>query len=249
MTSRQNGIGLVHRRRQSQFLRNLPLEWKSTSHPILFGLEVHLKQSRICLDGCLPGIAPGAAICTPNFILQRSMLSNEIGRIKSPKREYTAEFKDLTACGRQQILVSTRDEELPGLALRLADRGLRKNALLSSRAARAFVSGMRERGWGRVIQVSHRNANSANAKFGPCGAGTRAKVAFAWVTPPMAVSFRRETPRRPMSRAQGRARQISAGVRWRAAYCRSPVCVLRPRSRRWGWYERSSTRARDRAGA
>ena len=38
------------------------------------------------------------------------------------------------------------------------------------RLAQAFVPAMRERGWGRVIQMSSRNAISAYAQFGPYGA-------------------------------------------------------------------------------
>jgi 3-oxoacyl-[acyl-carrier protein] reductase len=50
----------------------------------------------------------------------------------------------------------------------------RQNALPAVRLAQAFVPAMRERGWGRVIQVSSRNAISAYAQFGPYGAAKAA---------------------------------------------------------------------------
>jgi 3-oxoacyl-[acyl-carrier protein] reductase len=50
----------------------------------------------------------------------------------------------------------------------------RQNALPAVRLARAFVPAMRQRGWGRVIQISSRNAISAYAQFGPYGAAKAA---------------------------------------------------------------------------
>jgi 3-oxoacyl-[acyl-carrier protein] reductase len=50
----------------------------------------------------------------------------------------------------------------------------RQNALPAVRLAQAFVPAMRERGWGRVIQISSRNAISAYAQFGPYGAAKAA---------------------------------------------------------------------------
>jgi NAD(P)-dependent dehydrogenase (short-subunit alcohol dehydrogenase family) len=50
----------------------------------------------------------------------------------------------------------------------------RQNALPAVRLAQAFVPGMRERKWGRVIQISSRNAISAYAQFGPYGAAKAA---------------------------------------------------------------------------
>lgn len=50
----------------------------------------------------------------------------------------------------------------------------RQNTLPSVRLAQAFVPGMRELGWGRVIQISSRNAISAYAEFGPYGAAKAA---------------------------------------------------------------------------
>jgi 3-oxoacyl-[acyl-carrier protein] reductase len=46
----------------------------------------------------------------------------------------------------------------------------RQNTLPAVQLARAFVPPMREIGWGRVIQISSRNAISAYAQFGPYGA-------------------------------------------------------------------------------
>src|SRR5258708_3103706 len=43
----------------------------------------------------------------------------------------------------------------------------RQNALPTVRLAQAFVPAMRQRGWGRVIQISSRNAISAYAQCGP----------------------------------------------------------------------------------
>jgi NAD(P)-dependent dehydrogenase (short-subunit alcohol dehydrogenase family) len=48
------------------------------------------------------------------------------------------------------------------------------NMLVAVRLANAFVPGMRERGWGRVIQVSSRNAISPYAQFGGYGAAKAA---------------------------------------------------------------------------
>ncbi|XYH96571.1 SDR family NAD(P)-dependent oxidoreductase [Sorangium sp. So ce1128] len=42
------------------------------------------------------------------------------------------------------------------------------------RLVQAFVPGMRERRWGRVIQISSRNAISPHAQFGPYGAAKAA---------------------------------------------------------------------------
>jgi 3-oxoacyl-[acyl-carrier protein] reductase len=50
----------------------------------------------------------------------------------------------------------------------------RQNALPAVRLAKAFVPAMRERGWGRVIQISSRNAISPYAQFGPYGAAKAA---------------------------------------------------------------------------
>ena len=50
----------------------------------------------------------------------------------------------------------------------------RQNTLPAVRLAQAFVPGMREREWGRVIQISSRNAISAYAQFGPYGAAKAA---------------------------------------------------------------------------
>ena len=50
----------------------------------------------------------------------------------------------------------------------------RQNALPAVRLAQAFVPAMRDRGWGRVIQISSRNAISAYAQFGPYGAAKAA---------------------------------------------------------------------------
>lgn len=50
----------------------------------------------------------------------------------------------------------------------------RQNALPAVRLAQTFVPAMRERGWGRVIQISSRNAISAYAQFGPYGAAKAA---------------------------------------------------------------------------
>lgn len=50
----------------------------------------------------------------------------------------------------------------------------RQNALPAVRLAQAFVPAMCLRGWGRVIQISSRNAISAYAQFGPYGAAKAA---------------------------------------------------------------------------
>ena len=50
----------------------------------------------------------------------------------------------------------------------------RQNTLPAVALAQAFVPGMRERGWGRCIQISSRNAISAYAEFGPYGAAKAA---------------------------------------------------------------------------
>jgi len=49
-----------------------------------------------------------------------------------------------------------------------------QNALPAVRLAQAFVPAMSDRGWGRVIQISSRNAISAYAQFGPYGAAKAA---------------------------------------------------------------------------
>jgi 3-oxoacyl-[acyl-carrier protein] reductase len=49
-----------------------------------------------------------------------------------------------------------------------------QNMLPAVRLAQAFVPGMRKLGWGRVIQISSRNAISAYAQFGPYGAAKAA---------------------------------------------------------------------------
>jgi NAD(P)-dependent dehydrogenase (short-subunit alcohol dehydrogenase family) len=50
----------------------------------------------------------------------------------------------------------------------------RHNALAAVRLIQAFVPGMRERRWGRVIQISSRNAISPHAQFGAYGASKAA---------------------------------------------------------------------------
>jgi 3-oxoacyl-[acyl-carrier protein] reductase len=50
----------------------------------------------------------------------------------------------------------------------------RHNALVAVRLIKAFVPGMRERRWGRVIQISSRNAISPHAQFGGYGAAKAA---------------------------------------------------------------------------
>ena len=50
----------------------------------------------------------------------------------------------------------------------------RQNTLPAVRLAQAFVPAMRERGWGRVIHISSRNAISPYAQFGPYGAAKAA---------------------------------------------------------------------------
>ena len=48
------------------------------------------------------------------------------------------------------------------------------NVLVAVRPVKAFVPAMRERGWGRVIQISSRNAISPHAQFGGYGAAKAA---------------------------------------------------------------------------
>src|SRR5580698_4560931 len=48
------------------------------------------------------------------------------------------------------------------------------NVLVAVRLVKAFVPAMRERGWGRVIQISSRNAISPHAQFGGYGAAKAA---------------------------------------------------------------------------
>ena len=50
----------------------------------------------------------------------------------------------------------------------------RQNTLPAVRLAQAFVPAMRDRGWGRVIQISSRNAISPYAQAGPYGAAKAA---------------------------------------------------------------------------
>lgn len=50
----------------------------------------------------------------------------------------------------------------------------KSNTLPAVRLVQAFVPGMRERRWGRVIQISSRNAISPHAQFGPYGASKAA---------------------------------------------------------------------------
>ena len=50
----------------------------------------------------------------------------------------------------------------------------RQNTVPAVRLASAFVPAMRQRGWGRVIQISSRNAISPYAQFGPYGAAKAA---------------------------------------------------------------------------
>ena len=50
----------------------------------------------------------------------------------------------------------------------------RQNTLPAVRLAQAFVPAMCERGWGRVIQISSRNAISPYSQFGPYGASKAA---------------------------------------------------------------------------
>lgn len=50
----------------------------------------------------------------------------------------------------------------------------RQNTLPAVLLAQAFVPGMKERGWGRCIQISSRNAISAYAEFAPYGASKAA---------------------------------------------------------------------------
>lgn len=50
----------------------------------------------------------------------------------------------------------------------------RYNTLAAVRLIKAFVPAMRERGWGRVIQISSRNAISPHAQFGDYGAAKAA---------------------------------------------------------------------------
>jgi 3-oxoacyl-[acyl-carrier protein] reductase len=50
----------------------------------------------------------------------------------------------------------------------------RQNTLPAVRLAQAFVPAMRQHGWGRVIQISSRNAISPYAQFGPYGAAKAA---------------------------------------------------------------------------
>jgi 3-oxoacyl-[acyl-carrier protein] reductase len=50
----------------------------------------------------------------------------------------------------------------------------RNNALVAVRLIQAFVPAMRKRGWGRVIQISSRNAISPHAQFGGYGAAKAA---------------------------------------------------------------------------
>ena len=50
----------------------------------------------------------------------------------------------------------------------------RQNTLPAVALAQVFVPGMRERGWGRCIQISSRNAISAYAEFSPYGAAKAA---------------------------------------------------------------------------
>ena len=50
----------------------------------------------------------------------------------------------------------------------------KQNTLPAVKLAQAFVPAMRERGWGRVIQISSRNAISAYAEYAPYGAAKAA---------------------------------------------------------------------------
>ena len=52
--------------------------------------------------------------------------------------------------------------------------GYRQNALPAVRLAQFFAPRMRERGWGRVIQISSRHADMPDPEFGPYGAAKAA---------------------------------------------------------------------------
>lgn len=87
------------------------------------------------------------------------------------------------ACGGLDILVNNAGTAQPMGELFAVEpsawvQSYEGNVVSAVRMTRAFVPGMRERGWGRVIQIASGTASAPEAQFGPYSASKAAMAAF-----------------------------------------------------------------------
>jgi len=138
--------------------------------------------------------------------------------------------------------------------------GYRQNALPAVRLAQFFAPRMRERGWGRVIQISSRHADMPDPEFGPYGAAKAAlgnltvslaralagsgvtanTVAASLVWTPLAATWFKQMARERGSQDAGSARST------RSRSCCASPCSASADRRTWpppsaSWPARSPT--------
>ncbi len=166
------------------------------------GMDLQLKDKRALVTGSTSGIGAEIARMLAHEGVRVVVHGRDRARADAVVAEIEANggrgeiaLGDLMTAGGIEAVVETTNDALGGLDILVNNAGgsnsrnaagwvespvdewtesYRQNALPAVRLAQAFVPAMRERGWGRVIQISSRNAISAYAQFGPYGAAKAA---------------------------------------------------------------------------
>ena len=165
-------------------------------------MDLQLKDKRALVTGSTSGIGAEIARMLAHEGVRVVVHGRDRARADAVVAEIEANggrgeiaLGDLMTAGGIEAVVETTNDALGGLDILVNNAGgsnsrnaagwfetpvdewtesYRQNALPAVRLAQAFVPAMRERGWGRVIQISSRNAISAYAQFGPYGAAKAA---------------------------------------------------------------------------
>jgi 3-oxoacyl-[acyl-carrier protein] reductase len=166
------------------------------------GMDLQLKDKRALVTGSTSGIGAEIARMLAHEGVRVIVHGRDRARAQAVVAEIEAKgdradmaLGDLMTADGVEAVAKTTNHALGGLDILVNNAGgsnsrsaagwfetpvdewtdsYRQNALPAVRLAQAFVPAMRDRGWGRVIQISSRNAISAYAQFGPYGAAKAA---------------------------------------------------------------------------
>ena len=165
-------------------------------------MDLQLKDKRALVTGSTSGIGAEIARMLAHEGVRVIVHGRDRARAQAVVTEIEAKgdradvaLGDLMAADGIETVIETTNRALGGLDILVNNAGgsnsrnaagwveppldewiesYRQNALPAVRLAQAFVPAMRDSGWGRVIQISSRNAISAYAQFGPYGAAKAA---------------------------------------------------------------------------
>jgi 3-oxoacyl-[acyl-carrier protein] reductase len=166
------------------------------------GMDLQLKDKRALVTGSTSGIGAEIARMLAHEGVRvvvhgrdRARAQAVVAEIEAKGHRAVMALGDLMTADGIEAVVKATNHALGGLDILVNNAGgsnsrsaagwfetlvdewtdsYRQNALPAVRLAQAFVPAMRDRGWGRVIQISSRNAISAYAQFGPYGAAKAA---------------------------------------------------------------------------